>query len=192
MFRIMHQQRIFQIQPERARIQIIAGHQRILVIYPHALQMIGIVFIFPQMHLQLLLAYGFLMRFQEAAQIHFIQVRQCTDGFETLFRRNVKVICDFIADHNIHLYAAFQGAVDFAGNRQREIEIRGADHNPVLCMRDQLAYHAVQRIIFSDTHQRRDIQRAGGFFLRCRERIVCFFQAGAESTDFATDMAGGR
>ena len=75
MFRIMHQQRIFQIQPESTRIQIIAGHQRIFIIYPHAFQMIGIVFIFPQMHLQLLLAYGFLMRFQEAAQIHFVQIR---------------------------------------------------------------------------------------------------------------------
>ena len=50
---IVDQNGVFQIQPPGARVEVIAGDQLPLFVYPHAFQVIAVIAIFPQAHDQL-------------------------------------------------------------------------------------------------------------------------------------------
>ena len=189
--RVVDQQAVFQIQTECAWIEVIAGQQGVAVIHPHTFEVVGVVTFAPQMQVKQAIVDHPLMALGKPAQAHFIQVRQRRDNPEWLARRDIEVVGGLVTDHDINAHPTLQGAIDFPGNRQGQVEIRRADGQLLLAAGNQFANHPAQLIILAYPQQRADRQakvadRSGAGV------VAGFFQVAAKIPDGAAQAAGGR
>ncbi len=131
------------------------------------------------------------MAFGEAAQADFIQVRQRRDHLERLAGRYVEIIRGFVADNDVDLHPTRQGPVDFAGHRQRQVEVRRTNGQLMLGTGDQLEDHPVQRVVLADPEQWAHRQMAIG--QQPRGGVIGgVLQTAAQVADVVAQAAGGR
>ena len=157
----MDQEAVFEVETPGARIEVVAGQERVVAVDEQPLQVEGVVLVPPEMHVQRAGVDRSFVRLAEAAQVGFVQVRQRADRLERLLGRNVEVVGRLVAENDRDVAAGLDLLVDQPADRARQIEVRRKYDQLLLHLTKQLQYRRVQLVAaHAEAEQRRDADLA--------------------------------